>query len=328
MILSQFALYIFQSTSKCLNSTLKDVKIIEPEQENRIKEITQQIFHSMPQADSIKPLVLTCNPLREERVFIEDPSKLSEQVMPDNGNCLFYSIHYWLEQYKTYLVANKLLNGFHPQIPDPAELRIQAVEYLKQNYTLDLELQKIVNFSLQDYNESLHNQFKILLMNYAFLLNEVPKSHKIKSYFYMIDKLFSILNEPRFESMPALKLCVNAYAEDLIGNESAEASLNLVNALNQTLITMQPIDIEKYFDLYKNLDFFGNRDALYALSQIYRINFHIYQKDAGSSSTLLQPGDPRILLSSSSNDIASLKEQMAPLAFMVFRGNNHYNVLD
>jgi hypothetical protein len=331
MFLPDFALHVIHSTSKYLDATLKDTGLVADttQQDDRIRKIAQPLFNSISIPDQrpsfrSEPILIR----REEKIFFEDPTEFSELSMPDNGSCLFYSIHYWLGQYKAYLVANKLLNGSKNEIPNAVQLRIQALEYIKKHYDTDIELQKIVDFSIQDYNESARHHFKILLMNFASLLEEVPDSLKNDSYFHIRGKLSEIIENDHSESISELKLSLDIYAEELKQKDGAAEAIILMNALSHTLLSNQPINLKTYLELYQKPDFFGNRDAIYALSQIYRIDFNIYQKVAGDSSSLLQPGEPRILTSCSSNDISNLLDQKAPLAFIVYRGKNHYNVLD
>lgn len=298
--------------------------------ENRTQSVAQEVLNTsstyVSRSNELYPALYTS---REERVFLEDPNQFMEKATTQDGNCLFHSIHYWLHQYRDYLLANRLLASFNLRIPDAHQLRYQAVQYIKQNYRSDPELQTLVDYSLQEYNDQLKLNFKNSIRDYLLLLGEIDVKLKNETYEKLHQHLTRIIEKDDFSEILSVKIYIYRFVLELsqrpIFNTHA---IKLLERLNIAVSARYSADVDTYFDLYSQPGFFGNRDAIYALSQRYKINFYTYQKRNVAQRDLLQPGEPRILMACSSNEIPSLLEQQAPIGFLVYRGFNHYNILD
>lgn len=268
----------------------------------------------------------------EENSSEIEANALAEQKIPDDGACMFHAVRQQLGALMTYLQSNKLLTEFGNKLPDDMQLRLRALAYMRENYNSDPKMRGLVDFAVKDYNDKRIEKLGEEIVNFSLLFSEIEPSLQNNHYNEITRIMQAMFEDGVSPQLDNLRREVTLYKSTLKDPAAAQAK-QLVEQLERDLDSAKPVSLETYLDEYRKKDFFANRDALYALSQILRVDFHIYQHfiargaSQPDSNVLLKPGDPRVFAYRTSEDDPGLHDQMAPVAYLTFRNGRHYNVL-
>jgi hypothetical protein len=261
-----------------------------------------------------------------ERILIPQTriADLQEKLMPADGSCLFHSVRAHLQSLQnTRSVQSHLAKLPGGSLPDSKALRLEAVEYLKANRNHP-SVKTLLETSLAEYNDlaEFNNvtkaNFKDTLEMYGWQIGTLFGNEKRKmmnEITKLKDSLSKGITEKEFNAQA--KGLEKSY-QNLLKTIKHPQDIETMKALDfqNSLKLQRKLNLDEYLEALKDEKFFGGRDALFALSQIYGIEFKVYKKNADGSyqSQYFTSADDRRL-------------KLAPKAHLALVNENHYNIL-